>query len=78
MEANFSINLHVRDLNLLKLIQTFFGGAGRIGKEINNCSDFTIGSLDQIVTKVIPHFDNFTLKTKKCSDILLFIFIFFF
>lgn len=32
IEANFTINLHTRDLYLLKLIQAYFEGAGRIGK----------------------------------------------
>ena len=71
IEANFTINLHVRDLYLLKLIQAYFG-VGRIGKERNGCCDFTVGSLDQIITKVIPHFDKYPLKTNKYSDYLLF------
>ncbi|CAF3539347.1 unnamed protein product [Fusarium graminearum] len=63
--------------NLLKLIQSFsfashYFGVGRIGKERNGCRDFTIGSLDQIITKVIPHFDKYPLKTNKYSDYLLF------
>lgn len=72
LEANFTINLHARDLELLRLIQAYFGGAGRIGKERNNCHDFTIGSLNQIITKVIPHFDKYPLKTNKYYDYLLF------
>ena len=71
-EANFTINLHTRDIELLKLIQAYFGGVGRIGKERNNCRYFTIGSLDQILTKVIPHFDKYPLKTQKYVDYLLF------
>jgi hypothetical protein len=72
-----------RDIELLKLIQTYFEGPalplrrrGRIGKERNSCCDYTVGSLDQIATKVIPHFDKYPLKTKKHSlrraDYLLF------
>ena len=72
LEANFTINLHSKDMDLLKLIQTYFDGAGRIGKERNGCCDYTVGSLEQIVTKVIPHFEKYSLKTKKCSDYLLF------
>ena len=71
-EANFTINLHTRDIELLKVIQAYFGRVGRIGKERNNCRDFTIGSLDQILTKVIPHFDKYPLKTQKYADYLLF------
>jgi len=72
IEANFTINLHSKDLDLLRLIQTYFDGVGRIGKERNSCCDYTVGSLEQIVTKVIPHFDKYPLKTKKYSDYLLF------
>ncbi len=72
LEANFTINLHSRDIELLRLIQVYFGGVGIISKEINNCCDYTIGSLDQIITKVIPHFDKYPLKSNKYSDYLLF------
>lgn len=71
-ELNFVINLHKKDVELLKLIQSYFGGVGRIGKERNGCCDFTVGSLDQILTKILPHFDKYTLKTKKHADYLLF------
>ena len=70
LEANFIINLHKKDLELLKLIQNYFGG--RIGKERNGCCDLTVSSLDLILTKVIPHFDKYPLKTQKHADYLLF------
>lgn len=72
IEANFIINLHKRDLVLLNLLQTYLDGVGRISKERNNCYDYTVGSLEQIITKVIPHFDKYPLKTQKYSDYLLF------
>ena len=72
IEANFVINLHKRDIELLKEIQSFFGGVGRISKERNGCIDFTISSLNQIITQVIPHFDKYLLNTQKRADYLLF------
>ena len=72
IEANFIINLHKRDVELLKDIQTFFGGVGRISKERNGCINFTISSLNQILTQVIPHFDKYPLITQKRADYLLF------
>lgn len=72
IEANFVINLHKRDVELLKHIQSFFGGVGRISKERNGCIDFTISSLNQIITQVIPHFDKYSLITQKRADYLLF------
>ena len=49
--GKFIINLKNREIELLILIQTYFDGAGRIGKERNSCCDYTVGSLDQIVKK---------------------------
>lgn len=72
IEANFTINLHKRDVELLKDIQAFFGGVGRISKERNGCIDFTISSINQILTQVIPHFDKYPLLTQKGADYLLF------
>lgn len=69
---NFIINLHKRDVELLKHIQTFFGGVGRISKERNGCIDFTISSLNQILTQVIPHFDKYPLITQKRADYIIF------
>ena len=72
IEASFIINLHKKDVKLLKAIQDFFGGIGRISKERNGCRDFTVSSLDQIVTKIIPHFDKYPLITQKLADYILF------
>lgn len=72
VEANFVINLHKRDVELLKLIQTYFGGVGRISKERNGCIDYTVSSINQILTQVIPHFDKYPLITQKNADYLLF------
>jgi hypothetical protein len=71
IEVNFRINLHKKDINLLKLIQSYFG-VGRIGKDRNGCSDYVIGYLDDILAKIIPHFDKYPLKTKKKADYILF------
>lgn len=56
----------------MKLIQTYFGGVGRISKERNGCIDYTVSSIDQILTQVIPHFDKYPLITQKNADYLLF------
>lgn len=66
------INLHKKEEGLLKLIQAYFGGIGRIGKERNDCCDFTVSSLNQILTVIIPHFDRYPLITQKLADYLLF------
>ena len=70
--SNFTINIHKKDVELLKLIQFYFGGVGRIGRERNGCCEFRVSSLDQILTKIIPHFDKYPLITQKRADYLLF------
>ena len=72
IEANFIINLHKKDVKLLKNIKDFFGGIGRVSKERNGCCDFTVSSLDQIITVILPHFDKYPLITQKLADYLLF------
>jgi hypothetical protein len=72
IEANFIINLHKKDVKLLKAIKDFFGGIGRISKERNGCRDFTVSSLDQIITGIIPHFDKYLLISQKLADYILF------
>lgn len=49
----------------MKLIQSYFGGVGRISKERNGCIDF-----NQILGQVIP--DKYPLITQKNADYLLF------
>lgn len=72
IEANFSINLHKRDVKLLNNIKDFFGGIGQVSKERNGCCDFTVRSLDQIINVILPHFDKYPLITQKLADYLLF------
>lgn len=55
----------------MKLIQVYFGGIGRISKERNNCCDYSTSSLNQIITKIIPHFEKYPLVTNKRADYLL-------
>lgn len=71
-EARFVIALHKKDLVLLKQIQAYFDGKGSILKHGKDSYQFIIGSIDDIITKVLPHFDNYPLISKKFSDYLLF------
>lgn len=69
--ATFKIELHEKDLELLKLIQTYFGGIGLIYKGRNSVI-FRVRSLEQIMGVVLPHFDKYSLITQKKADYLLF------
>jgi len=70
--VRFQIVLHKRDEELLKLIQTYFGGIGLITIAKRGECQFTVNSLDQILKKIVPHFEKYPLKTQKLTNYLLF------
>lgn len=70
--ARYSIALHHKDEELLKLIQANFGGVGRISTHGLNTLAYRVNSLKEILTTIIPHFDKYPLITQKRSDYLLF------
>ena len=70
MEPVFQIDLHKRDEKLLRLIREFFGGVGTFNNA-NDCFSFRVHSLNSIIAKVVPHFDNYPLRTQKQADYLL-------
>jgi len=72
VEIVFQIGLHKKDLELLKQIQEFFGGIGYISIYPAGMCAFRVGSPKQILTKIIPHFDKYSLITQKQADYLLF------
>lgn len=66
----FSIELHNRDLLLLKRIQTFFG-VGSIYKHRSNMA-YSVQSIKDLLLIIIPHFDKYPLLTKKQNDFIIF------
>lgn len=68
----FVIKLNEKDLELLKLIQTYWGGIGTITRQSRDCYALTVNSLEQISNKIISHFDQYPLITQKRADYLLF------
>ena len=67
----FSIKLHKRDEELLKLIQLYFG-CGNIYKGSKDSLVFKIVDIKQIINTVIPQFEKFLLQTQKKADFELF------
>lgn len=67
----YQIELHKKDIELLKAIQNFFGGIGYITDATKNCMAFRVRSLDDIKV-IITHFDKFPLNTQKRADFELF------
>lgn len=71
VESIFSINLHSRDLSLLKEIQAYFGGVGRITIGKKNCA-YYVSSIEDLTTVIIPHLIKYPLITQKLGDFTLF------
>ena len=73
IEPSFEISIHIKDLELLKQIRNFFGNISNIliKKDRNMCV-FSVRSLEDITSKIIPHFDLYPLITQKRVDYLLF------
>jgi hypothetical protein len=69
----FSIELHKKDLLLLKQIQKFFNGIGTITLNKNrNSAVFRVFKLKDLTNIVIPHFIKYSLITQKKADFELF------
>lgn len=70
VRPSYQIKVHSRDNLLLMSIKNYFGGIGNIYTTSKD-SKFTVRSLDDIL-KIILHFDNYPLITKKKCDFILF------
>jgi hypothetical protein len=73
IEPSFEISLHLKDLGLLNQIRTYFDNIStiRIRKDKKMCV-FSVRSMDDLIFKIIPHFDVYPLITQKRADYLLF------
>ena len=73
ISAEFQIQLHKRDLNLLLQLQDFFSGAGSISiSKTRNSASYSVKSIKDITTIIIPHFIKYKLLTQKAADFILF------
>jgi len=71
IQSIFQIALHEKDVELLELIQAYFGGVGRIARHGKNSYSYRVRSLDENVNKILPHFDKYPLISQKYADYLL-------
>lgn len=67
----FQIQLHKKDVELLRQIQQYFGGIGYITEGTKDCLAFRVRSLEEIII-IVAHFDKFPLITQKRADFELF------
>ena len=65
----FQINIHKKDLDLLKSLKSFWG-VGKIYTQKESCSYF-VNSLKDL-TIIVQHFEDYPLITQKLADFKLF------
>jgi LAGLIDADG endonuclease len=61
----FSIELHIKDYFLLKKIQTFFGVGNIITRNKKLSVIYSVQSIKDINSIIIPHFTKYPLLTQK-------------
>lgn len=67
------MRMNSKDLALLISVQQYFKNTGYISHNAKtNTVSYSITKLSDLVNIVIPHFNNYPLKTKKQADYLLF------
>ena len=68
----FKLELHNRDIIILRKIHSFFGVGIISENEAINKAYFTVQSARDLANVIIPHFDKYPLITQKQGDFLLF------
>jgi hypothetical protein len=68
----FIINLHIKDIIMLRKLHFFFGVGTVYVWENKNTVTYVVQSLRDITNVIIPHFDKYPLITQKRADYLLF------
>jgi hypothetical protein len=72
VQASIEISFHVRDLDLLYKIQSFFRGVGVISiPSTRNAACLKITKLDDLIHIIIPHFKQYPLQGAKKIDFYL-------
>jgi hypothetical protein len=68
----FAIHTHIKDIDLLRKIQSFFNVGVIVESKKTNSVKYTVNSIKDLINVIIPHFDKYPLLTQKSADFLLF------
>lgn len=70
----FTIELHIRDIEVLYSIKEFFkvGSVKLRVRDGKSTGIYTVQSIKDLVTVIIPHFTKYPLLTQKQADFILF------
>jgi hypothetical protein len=75
IQPSFQINLAKNDLALLEKIKSFFKEVGTITNSGLNSTMYRVRSLNELNNIILPHFNEYPLKTQKQADYNLFLLI---
>lgn len=65
--------MHISDTPLIESVKKYFGNIGYISSsDERKTVEFRVSTIKDIVNVIIPHLNNFPLKTKKSSYYQLF------
>lgn len=68
----FAIHLHMKDLALLKRIQSYFGVGNLVFNKTKGTVRFSVNSIKDLTGVIIPHFMQYPLLSQKRADFELF------
>lgn len=72
VQLKFQIGLHIKDVNLLYLLQQYLGGIGSIHSALNrDIVNYSIDSIEDL-NKLIIYLEKYPLLTQKAADLSLF------
>lgn len=69
----FSIEIHKKDMLILKRIQAFFGVGSIYESKSRSTVSYKVQSRKNLLEVIIPHFSEYPLLTQKRNDFLLFV-----
>ena len=68
VRPSFSISQHERSKGILKKLQNFFGCGSMRFDSHDETYKYEVRSLDDLLVKIIPHFERYPLQTLKRID----------
>lgn len=71
VRVTFEINLHEKDVEILKSIKSFFGVGNIYNRADKKISVYRVTNVNYIKDNIIPHFTRYPLISKKGLDFLL-------
>jgi len=68
VKSSFEINLHIKDVDILYKIQSFFGVGNVYLRVYKNIAVYRVSNIEYLRDIIIPHFNKYPLITQKSID----------